>query len=141
MIRKYEEKDLNELLGAWHSAAKAAYPFLDEEFFKQERKNIISIYLPNAETWVYEYEGIVVGFISLMGDEVGGLFVDTAVQRMGIGRKLMDHVRGIREVLELYVFTDNIIGRAFYKKYGFTKIYEDIEEQTGKKQLRLKLIC
>lgn len=45
MIRKYEDKDLIELIGAWHAAAKAAYPFLDEEFFEQERKNIISKYL------------------------------------------------------------------------------------------------
>ncbi len=76
MIRQYEEKDLSDLLDAWYSASLVAHPFLDEVFFEQERKNISEIYLPNAETWVFEQDGVVVGFISLIGNEVGAIFVE-----------------------------------------------------------------
>ena len=74
MIRQYEEKDLSDLLDAWYSASLVAHPLLDEVFFEQERKNISEIYLPNAETWVFEQDGVVVGFISLIGNPPDEVF-------------------------------------------------------------------
>ena len=141
MIREYEKKDLEALLNAWYSASRAAHPFLDADFFEQERSNIADLYLPNAETWVYELDGVVVGFIALLGNEVGGLFVDTTFHGRGIGRALMDHVRLLRDVLELDVFEDNAVGRRFYERYGFATSHEHVHEETGFKQLRLRLEC
>jgi len=141
MIREYEERDLNELLDVWYSASQVAHPFLDEEFFEQERRNIAALYLPNAETWVYELDGAVVGFISLLGNEVGGIFIDARFHGQGIGRALMDKARSIRNVLELDVFKDNLAGRKFYKKYGFSKVEEHLHAETGFMQFRLKLHC
>lgn len=141
MIRAYQEKDLSELLDAWYSASQVAHRFLDEDFFEQERSNIAALYLPNAETWVYELDGVVVGFISLVGNEVGGIFVDSKFHSQGIGQALMDHARSIRDVLELDVFKDNPLGRKFYKKYGFIQVDEHLHEETGFMLLRLKLDC
>ena len=139
MIRKYEDKDATELLDAWHSASQVGHPFLTEDFFEQERKNILALYLPNAETWVFELDGMVVGFIALIGDEVGALFVHSQYHRRGIGKQLMDHARSIRESLELDVFEENSTGRGFYEKYGFREISRHMHEETGRMQLRLKL--
>ena len=139
MIRKYEEKDLSQLLDAWYSASQVAHPFLDEGFFEQERRNIADLYLPNAETWVFELNGIVVGFIALIGNEVGGIFVDSKFHRKGIGRALMDHAKSIRDVLELDVFKDNRVGRKFYEKYGFSEVNEHLHEESGFMELRLKI--
>ena len=141
MIRPYEDTDLSDLLEAWYSASRLAHSFLDEAFFERERNNIREIYLPKAETWVFEQEGVVVGFVALIGNEVGGLFVRADYHGRGIGRALMDHARSIRNVLELVVFEDNKVGRAFYEKYGFRQVGEEVHEETGFKQLRLKLIC
>lgn len=141
MIRKYEGKDLNALLNAWYSASKVAHPFLDEDFLAQERRAIADVYLPNAETWVFELEGVVVGFISLIGNEVGGIFVDANHHSQGIGRALIDHARSIRGCLELDVFKDNRVGRRFYEKYGFIQVDEYRHEETSFTQLRLKLPC
>ena len=55
-----------------------------------------------------------VGFISLLGDEVGGLFVAPTWHRQGIARALVDHARASRDHLELEVFEANEIGRAFW---------------------------
>jgi putative acetyltransferase len=141
MIRKYEEKDLSELLDVWYSASQVAHPFLDEDFFEQERRNIAAFHLPNAETWVYELDGVVVGFIALIGNEVGAIFVDPKFHGQGIGRALMDKARSMRDVLELDVFKDNLVGRKFYEKYGFSKVNEYLHEATGFMQLRLRLNC
>jgi putative acetyltransferase len=141
MIREYEEKDLSELLDAWYSASQVGHPFLDEDFFEQERRNIAAFYLPNAETWVYEFDGLVVGFIALMGNEVGAIFVDSRFHGQGIGRALMDKARSLRDVLELDVFKENLVGRKFYEKYGFRQVNEYLHAETGFMQLRLRLNC
>ena len=141
MIRPYKDSDLDELLEAWYSASLAGHPFLDEEFFERERNNIREIHLPNAETWVFEQDGVVVGFIALIGNEVGAIFVHSKYHGSGIGHALMDHARGIRDSLELSVFKDNKVGNDFYKKYGFHLIDEQLHEETGFMQLRLRLDC
>jgi putative acetyltransferase len=139
VIRQYEEQDLDELLAAWAAASAIAHPFLTQEFLATERENIPNLYLPNAETWVYEADGRVVGFIALIGNEVGAIFVHPSHQRKGVGRVLMDKARELRGELEVQVFVKNAIGRAFYAKYGFTPIETKVHEETGFDLLRLRL--
>ena len=119
MIRKYNTDDSAELLDVWYAASQIAHPFWTPDLFEQERKEISQEFLPIAETWVSEREGRVVGFISLLGNEVGGLFVAPTWHGQGIGRALMDHARASRDHLELEVFEANEIGKAFYDAYGF----------------------
>jgi putative acetyltransferase len=107
VIRQYEDQDLNDLLTAWAAASEIAHPFLSEEFLASERENIPNLYLPNAETWVFEASGQVVGFIALIGNEVGAIFVHPGHQRMGVGQRLMDKAKELREELEVEVFVKN----------------------------------
>ena len=139
-IRKYNDEDLSELLDVWYDASLIAHPFLSAEFLADERINIEATYIPMAETWVYEVDDRVIGFLSLIGDEVGAIFVDPAHQGQGIGRQLMDHAKSLREQLEVDVFKANELGRHFYRAYGFTFIREHVHEQTGQPVLRLRLL-
>ncbi len=141
MIRPYKETDLSKLLEAWYSASLLGHPFLDEAFFQQERNKVREVFLPNAETWVFEQDGAVVGFIALIGNEVGALFVESKYHGRGIGRALMDHARSIRDFLELVVFKDNKVGRDFYEKCGFHHVDEHVDKETGFVQLRLRPTC
>lgn len=138
VIRQYEDQDLSDLLTAWAAASEIAHPFLSEEFLASERENIPNLYLPNAETWVFEASGQIVGFIALIGNEVGAIFVHPGHQRMGVGQRLMDKAKELREELEVEVFLKNAIGRAFYAKYGFEPIEEKVHDQTGFDLLRLR---
>lgn len=137
MIRNYETTDLHELLDTWHAASQVAHPFLTEDFFDAERQNIPKVYLPMADTFVYEKDGAVVGFIALIGAEVGAIFVHPDFHGEGIGRALMDHARDLRGNLEVEVFKENRIGRDFYRRYGFAFMDEHIHEETGETLLRL----
>ncbi|MCH7955137.1 MAG: GNAT family N-acetyltransferase [Candidatus Marinimicrobia bacterium] len=139
MIRKYEEKDIDELIEVWYPASKLAHPFLKEEYFEQERKKFTHPNIQRTETLVYEKDNKVVGFITLMNELVYAFFVDIDFQHSGIGRALMDHAKSIRPFLELYVFKDNEIGRKFYKKYGFIELSKHRDKETGFTQLKLKL--
>ncbi len=141
MIRKYDPHDLADLIGVWDDAAQIAHPFWTSEMFDRERRNISENFLPIAETWVFEEEERVVGFIALLDNEVGGIFVSPRRQGRGIGRALMDHARASRDHLELDVFEANEIGRAFYDAYGFDIVGERLDKETGLRVLRLRLDC
>lgn len=138
MIRPYVDEDLAELLDLWYRASLIAHPFLSDEFLETERRDIADRWLPVAETTVYAVDGKVVGFVSMVGNEVGGLFVDPDHQKRGIGRALMDTVRQSHPYLELSVFEANADGRRFYDIYGFELTGRRINEQTGEPELRLR---
>ncbi len=109
MIRRYRDKDSEALIEIWYTASQVATRFLSEEFLAEEREAIRKSYLPSAETWVFETEGTVAGFITLLGNEVGAIFVHPKWQRRGVGRALMDHAIDLRSFLHLDVFKENAV--------------------------------
>lgn len=138
MIRPYADEDLGELLDVWYRPSLIAHSFLTEDFFDQERIQIAERWLPVAETMVYETDGRVVGFLAMIGNEVGAIFVDPHFQGRGIGRALMDTVRDSHPFLELDVFEANSGGRRFYDAYGFEFVDRHLSEATGQPELRLR---
>jgi putative acetyltransferase len=132
------ESDLDAVLSSWESATRLAHPFMTDEFLAQERKNTAEMYLPNTDTWVIEIDEEVVGFMALMGNEVGAIFLQPEHHGKGAGQVLMDKARELQGDLEVEVFSENIIGRKFYSKYGFEFLEERLHEPTGQRVLRLR---
>ena len=137
IIRQYHHNDLTSVLSAWENASKIAHPFLTSEFTNQERENIPNLYLPNADTWVAEVDNVVVGFIALIGNEVGAIFVQPEFHAKRFGKALMDKAKTLHSTLEVEVFKANTIGREFYNQYGFEFMQETVHEATGNQLLRL----
>lgn len=138
MIRLFQPSDLPALLEVWYAASRIAHAFQNERFFAEERQAIPRDYLPNVQTWVYERENEVVGFICIFDDEVGGLFVHPEAQGRGIGHALVDWVRREHPVLEVEVYRENDLGRRFYTSYGFRQIHAHLYDETGHELLRLR---
>jgi putative acetyltransferase len=84
-IRQYKHSDLDSVLSSWERATRLAHPFMTDEFIAKERKNIAEIYLPNTDTWVIEFDEEVKGFIALMGNEVGAIFLQPEFHGKGAG--------------------------------------------------------
>lgn len=139
MIRLYQKRDTEDIIEAWYQASLIAHPFLTDKFLEEERDNIRERFLPHSQTWVYEKQGQVVGFLSLVENEVGGIFVHPSWQRQGIGKALMDKAKSLHKNLELEVFEANKQGRAFYAQYGFVPIKKYRDETTGEMTIRLHL--
>jgi putative acetyltransferase len=139
VIRPYQPSDCEALLDVWVRASAVAHPFLDPDFMARERHNVRDVYLPMAETWVWDADGHVAGFISLLGNEVGGIFVEPGRHRSGIGRALVERARDGRGDLEVEVFERNAIGRAFYARLGFEPLQTKTHAETGLEILRLRL--
>jgi putative acetyltransferase len=138
MIRKRREEDLEEILDIWYQASTLAHPFLDDAFVEKVKKDMRELYIPGSETWVYEEKGKVIGFIGMMGNEIGGLFVLPNHHSKGIGTQLVKFILEFHNELEVEVFKENIIGRAFYDKYGFIKMKEFLHEESKHDVLRMK---
>ncbi|MEH6631422.1 MAG: GNAT family N-acetyltransferase [Halopseudomonas aestusnigri] len=140
LIRKYKNTDLDDVLCCWESAFRLAHTFIEETFIAKVRVDIPAIYLPNTETWVCVKEGKVVGFISLMGNEIAALFVDPKKHGLGIGQTLVNKACELRdEGLTVEVFKLNSLGRKFYSAYGFQYVSEYLFEDVGETVLQLKL--
>ncbi len=137
MIRKHVENDLEQIMKIWDASSTLAHPFLHSAFVEKVKTDMRNIYIPDSETWVYENNIGVIAFISMIDDEIGGLFVLPQNQSSGTGTKLLNYVSQLHEKLEVEVFEKNKIGRSFYNKYGFKIIKEYMHEESGEKVLRL----
>ncbi len=85
MIRKYKATDLTFVIDIWYKSSTIAHPFLENDFVEKVKKDMCEIYIPKAKTWVYEENDELVGFISMLGNEVAGIFVNPNQQTKGIG--------------------------------------------------------
>lgn len=137
-LRAAVDGDVERLLDVWYQASLIAHPFLTEEFLRSERTEIAEHWLPLADTTVCELDGGVVGFLALIGNEVGAIFVDPDHQGVGVGRALMDNAAAARPHLELSVFEANHSGRRFYAAYGFEQVGAAVHAGTGQPELRLR---
>lgn len=137
MIRKYTEDDTDAVALTWRAASEIAHPFLEKDFLDAEEGNLRNVYLVFAETWVTEIEGKVVGFIALIENEIGGLFLDPKYHGQGLGKAMVDIAVAEKGPLKVEVFKDNEIGRRFYDAYGFKGIEEFIHEASGQATLRM----
>ncbi|UWQ22249.1 GNAT family N-acetyltransferase [Jannaschia sp. W003] len=130
-IRPYRAEDIEPVIDVWQRANALAHPFLSEDFVAGVHRAMRDIYLPNAETYLLEVGGTVVGFIALIGNEIGGLFLDPAMHGRGHGRALVDHAVALKGPLTVEVFRDNELGRPFYERYGFEFVGDELHEPSG----------
>ncbi len=139
MIRQYQPEDTDAVIAVWQRANAYAHPFLPEDFVVQGTKDMRNIYLPNAETWVLEHDGALAGFISMVGTEIGGLFLDPSLHGKGYGRAMTDHVAKSHGPLTVEVFEQNAVGRPFYDRYGFIETGRYEHEPTGEVVIKMAL--
>lgn len=137
-IRQYKEADLAAVLDSWEVATRFAHTFMTDEFIARERINVAELYLPNTDTWVVDVDGYVQGFIALMGNEIGAIFLQPSHHKQGLGKALMDKAKSLHKDLIVEVFKENVNGRSFYTKSGFKFLEEKHHEPTGHVVFRLK---
>jgi putative acetyltransferase len=137
MIRKRTDADTAAIIQVWHAASRMAHPFLSPEFVAKAQQDLAEIYIPQTETWVYEHRQAVIGFISMLGCEIGGLFVLPRSHNQGIGTQLVNHVRQFHPELQVEVFEQNAMARAFYQKLGFAQVESYLHTESAQQVLRM----
>ena len=131
MIRKFEPRDMDRLLDIWLSASIKAHDFIDESFWQANIESMRDVYIPASETFVCEDSSGLLGFYSLLDNQLAALFVDPAHRCKGFGKQLLDHAKCLRKALSLAVYKENTSSVDFYTSQGFKRVKEQIDEQTG----------
>ena len=138
MIRNYRETDLEEMVRIWYDASVIAHYFMPASFWASHKSAMKEKYLPLAENYVFEQEGKVAGFISLVGEIVCALFVAPEVQGNGAGKALLEHAKTLKGRLSLKVYRENRKAILFYEKSGLRAAGEEVDEHTGCVQILME---
>ena len=132
MIRNIKSKDIDRIMGIWLRSTIKAHDFISKEYWEDNYNDVRNIYIPMAETVVYEDEEDIKGFISIINNVfIGALFVDIDYQGSGIGKKLIDYVMDRYKKLNLAVYKENKKSVEFYINRGFKIIKEQVNEDSG----------
>ena len=120
MIRKWDTENTAPLLALWLDSTIHAHPFISESYWRDSVAVVRDVYLPAASTWVWEQDGELKGFVSVIDDRfLGALFVAPGATRQGIGRALLDEVKQHYAWLSLEVYQKNESAVSFYHAQGF----------------------
>jgi len=131
-IRPFEAvSDTEKLSRIWLDASLDAHSFVGKQRLLEQQRLIEEEYLPSVETWVAVCTGEPVGFISLLGSFVGGLFVAPGQQGQGIGRKLIGHALARKGELTLEVYLRNRQAVQFYEGLGFVEVSRRANDDSG----------
>lgn len=131
VIRPYCTSDCDAVLDIWLQASVQAHGFVPASFWQAQLQDMRQHYLPQAETFVLEVQGKVLGFLCLHENQLAALFIAPGSQGQGLGHQLMAHAKRQRRVLTLSVYCANTRAAAFYQACGFTTIGEQIDPHTG----------
>lgn len=137
MIREYKAYDLDRIMELWLETNKKAHPFIKESYWEENFEDVRKL-IPEATVFVYEKDGIILGFIGLMESYIAGIFIDESYQSNGIGRQLLEKVKSMKEELLLQVYVKNSRAITFYKREGFSVLQEQKDEATQEKETVMK---
>ena len=132
MIREFQRDDINKVADIWLDTNIKAHNFIPAEYWKSNFKSVKEALLL-AEAYVYEYDTEIQGFIGLSNEYIEGIFVSAEMQSQGIGKILLNYVKGKRNKLILNVYQKNTRAISFYQREGFEIQYSGLDEATGEK--------
>ena len=136
MIRLFCEKDLAVVMQIWLETNIKTHNFISKSYWIDNFENVKKI-LPQAEVYVYvnDITKQIEGFIGITGNFIAGLFVKEGAQAKGIGKQLLDYVKSVKSNLKLNVYKKNARAIEFYQREQFVVQSENIDDNTGEKEL------
>ena len=133
MIRKLNKTDIDMVAQIWLEVNIQTHHFIPEKYW-EEQFNAVKQMLPQSEVYVYEESDKVLGFMGLTDNSIEGIFVSMNSQSGGIGKQLLDFVKGIKTGLSLHVYQKNKRAIRFYQREKFIIQSESIDENTGERE-------
>lgn len=132
MIRELQNTDIDSVVALWLAANLQAHGFISPEYWKANQ-GMVKELLPQAEVYVYEKDGEILGFAGLDGEFIEGFFVSEKAQSRGIGKSLMAFLKAKKPELRLNVYQKNTRAIRFYEREGFRIQSEGMDAATGEK--------
>lgn len=133
--RFVDRSEMEKVIEIWLEASKRAHHFIDFRYWLDNAAAMREIYIPQSETWIYRgatHE--IAGFISLVGNDLASIFVHTAFQNKGIGKRLMAKAKSLRDELYLTVYAQNLSAIQFYTRENFIIRESRIDPNTNEEE-------
>ena len=132
MIRELRKVDINKVAEIWLDTNIKTHYFISAQYWKSNFELVKELLL-QATVYVYEDKQEIQGFIGLSNEYIEGIFVSAEMQSQGIGKILLNYVKGKRNKLILNVYQKNTRAISFYQREGFEIQYSGMDEATGEK--------
>ena len=132
MIRELRKVDINKVAEIWLDTNIKTHYFISAQYWKSNFELVKELLL-QATVYVYEDKQEIQGFIGLSNEYIEGIFVSAEMQSQGIGKILLNYVKGKRNKLILNVNQKNTRAISFYQREGFEIQYSGLDEATGEK--------
>lgn len=141
MIRLMKNNEIDALAALWLESSLIAHDFVPAAFWQQKLPVVQEEYLSKSITYVYEEQGKLLGFLSLVKEnQIGGLFVEHASQNKGVGYALIEQAKRLFSFLELDVYARNENAVQFYLRQGFRAVEVFKGGDTGAESIRMRWI-
>ena len=132
MIRELRKVAINKVAEIWLDTNIKTHYFISAQYWKSNFELVKELLL-QATVYVYEDKQEIQGFIGLSNEYIEGIFVSAEMQSQGIGKILLNYVKGKRNKLILNVYQKNTRAISFYQREGFEIQYSGLDEATGEK--------
>ena len=132
MIRELRKENINKVAEIWLDTNIKTHYFISAQYWKSNFELVKELLL-QATVYVYEDKQEIQGFIGLSNEYIEGIFVSAEMQSQGIGKILLNYVKGKRNKLILNVYQKNTRAISFYQREGFEIQYSGLDEATGEK--------
>ena len=122
MIRR-ARTDENVALAALYERSYGTLAFLPRLHTLAEYEEFLARHIRQDDTWVWDEDGAVLGFMILRGEELFLLYLEPAHTGRGIGSRLLDHAKRERPGgFTLWTFQQNDGARRFYERHGLEAV-------------------
>ena len=132
MIRELRKVNINKVAEIWLDTNIKTHYFISAQYWKSNFELVKELLL-QATVYVYEDKQEIQGFIGLSNEYIEGIFVSAEMQSQGIGKILLNYVKGKRNKLILNVYQKNTRAISFYQREGFEIQYSGLDGATGEK--------
>ena len=135
MIRRLQKPDIDTVSDIWLEVNRDTHDFIPAEYWENNFLPVKEMLL-QAEVYVYtdEYKNEIEGFVGLDQEYIAGIFVRKEARSKGIGKALLDFVKGKKQELTLNVYQKNERAVRFYEREGFLILEKKEDETTGEKE-------
>ena len=121
MIRRFETRDIDEVMSLWLHANIESHSFIEADYWKKNY-DMVGKLIPEAEVFVAEENEELQGFIGLTDTYIAGIFVKATEQSKGIGTELLRTVMKRKDHLKLNVYKKNMRAVVFYQHCELQKV-------------------
>ena len=120
-----------DIISLWYRCTCQHQAFISDKYWREITPSITALlYQHSHSSLIAIAEQRLVGFITVIENELAALFVDSSMQRVGIGTLLLEQIEKKRQLSSVKVYAANKTAMAFYQQHGFTELSRQLQIET-----------